>query len=121
MNKGTFFKVNEGATNRTFSQRAGKCRREVDFAACGPPEGRGWDARSIPLPQAGVVTGLLPGQEVREQGPQAPHVWGETLGPMGSDPLALGECPLGLESGASGLVLLCKRDARAHQPLQNQG
>lgn len=77
MNKGTFFKVNEGATNCTFSQWAGKHRREVDFAACGPPEGRGWDAWSVPLPQPGVVTGLLVEQAVKEGGPRVwrPKFW----------------------------------------------
>lgn len=83
MNKGTFFKVNEGATNCTFSQRAGKRQREVDFAACGPPEGRGWDAGSVPLPRARVVTGLLLEQAVRKEGPQAPHVWGRKAWPRG--------------------------------------
>lgn len=85
MNKGTFFKVNEGATNCTFSQRAGKRRREVDFAACGPPEGRGWDAGSVPFPQAGVVTGLLPVQAVREEGPPG----SPCLGVKGLAPRAL--------------------------------
>lgn len=83
VNKGTFFKVNEGATNCTFSQRAGKRQREVDFAACGPPEGRGWDAGSVPLPRARVVTGLLLEQAVRKEGPQAPHVWGRKAWPRG--------------------------------------
>ena len=76
VNKGTFFKVNEGAINGTFSQRAGKRRREVDLAVCGPPEGRGWDVGSVPLPRDGVVTGLLPEQAAREEAPWAPHVWG---------------------------------------------
>lgn len=41
MNKGTFFKVNEGATNCTFSQRAGKRRREVDFWCVAPQKEEG--------------------------------------------------------------------------------
>lgn len=80
VNKGTFFKVNEGATICTFSQRAGKRRREVDLAACGPPEGRGWDVGSVPLPRPGVVTGLLPELAVREEAPGLPMVGDERLG-----------------------------------------
>lgn len=72
MNKGTFFKVNEGATNCTFSQRAGKRQHEVDFGVW-PPRRKRVGCHSIPLTQAGVVTGLLQEQGVREEGPQALH------------------------------------------------
>lgn len=44
---------------------------------------------------------------------------GESLGPAGSDPLAPGERPPGLGSGARGSASLCKQDARAHRPSQN--
>lgn len=113
VNKGTFFKVNEGATNCTFSQRAGKRRREVDFAVCGPPEGRGWAATPSLFPRQGLWPGFSRSRRSGNRAPRFSMLEAKRFGPTSCGSPPPGENATGLGSGAKG--------QEPSDPLRSQG